>query len=282
MILVTAATGNVGSHLVSALRSQGEPVRALVRGLQQPLPEGVELAVGDLEDTQSVARAMRDCQGLFLLAGYGDVPGLLSAAAREGVGRIVLLSGGGAVATNTDNVISQYQLRSERAVSGSGLSWTILRPFAFMSNALRWTEQLRRGDVVTVPFPNVANATIDPYDIAQVAAVALSAEGHAGQIYRLSGPQALRPADQVGVLGGLLGRDLLVDGQSDERARTEMEATMPHEYVDAFFSFYVDGSLDESRVLPTVEQVSGKPPQTFAQWAQRHLDAFGGGQSGSA
>jgi hypothetical protein len=49
---------------------------------------------------------------------------------------------------------------------------------------------------------------------------------------------------------------------------------MPAEYVEAFFSFFVDGTLDESAVLPTVEQVLGRPPRSFAAWAEEHAGAF--------
>ncbi|MGH3504245.1 MAG: hypothetical protein ACRDQA_25610 [Nocardioidaceae bacterium] len=49
---------------------------------------------------------------------------------------------------------------------------------------------------------------------------------------------------------------------------------MPTKYVDAFFSFYVDGTLDESPVLPTVAHVTGRPPRTFSQWASAHVESF--------
>jgi hypothetical protein len=49
---------------------------------------------------------------------------------------------------------------------------------------------------------------------------------------------------------------------------------MPAEYVDAFFDFYVAGAVDETSVLPTVEQVTGRPPRTFRAWAEEHLTAF--------
>ncbi|HZD74284.1 MAG TPA: NAD(P)H-binding protein [Actinomycetota bacterium] len=105
-------------------------------------------------------------------------------------------------------------------------------------------------------------------------AAALTSGQHNGQTYRLSGPESLQPAEQVRALGAVLGRDLRLQAQSDEQARREMSASMPAEYVRAFFSFYVDGTLDESEVLPTVEKVTGKPPRTFEQWARLHADAF--------
>jgi hypothetical protein len=49
---------------------------------------------------------------------------------------------------------------------------------------------------------------------------------------------------------------------------------MPAPYVDAFLSFFADGTLDESQVLPTVEEVTGRPPRSFEQWARIHADAF--------
>jgi uncharacterized protein YbjT (DUF2867 family) len=115
---------------------------------------------------------------------------------------------------------------------------------------------------------------IDPADIAAVAAGALVEEGHDGRIYALSGPEPLLPADRVRVLGEVLGRDLRFEAQPDDEAWAEMTARMPEAYVRAFFDFYVDGSLDESAVLPTVQEVTGRPPRTFADWARAHADAF--------
>jgi len=49
---------------------------------------------------------------------------------------------------------------------------------------------------------------------------------------------------------------------------------MPAEYVDAFFQFYADGTLDETTVLPTVTEVTGRPPRTFRQWVAAHAGQF--------
>jgi uncharacterized protein YbjT (DUF2867 family) len=167
-------------------------------------------------------------------------------------------------------------VRSERAVRESGVPWTILRPTAFMSNALRWLPQLNAGDLVRVPFAGVRTATVDPRDIAAVAAKALLTDGHAGRVYQPTGPQSLLPVDQLQILGRVLGRDLRFEAQPDDEAHAEMSRTTPAEYVDAFFDFYVKGTLDESRVLPTVREVTGREPRTFEQWATEHAEAFRG------
>ncbi|WP_433466191.1 NAD(P)H-binding protein [Spirillospora sp. CA-128828] len=274
MILVAGSTGNIGSELVSILAASGEPVRALVRKPPPSEAAGVEYVTGDLDDPASLAPALDGTNGVFLLPGYRDMPGVLAEARRAGVERIVQLSGGSAGSGDMTNAVSRYMIVTERAVHESGLPWTILRPTAFMSNALRWLPQLQAGDTLRLPFANVHTAAVDPHDIAAVAAKALLEDGHAGQIYYPTGPEATRPADQVSVLADVLGRDLRFEAQPDDEARAEMSEQMPVEYVDAFFDFYVGGSLDESVVRSTVQDVTGRPPRTFRQWAEAHADAF--------
>ena len=133
---------------------------------------------------------------------------------------------------------------------------------------------MREVDVIRASFPDVRVASIDPDDIGAVAAVALTSSATEGRAYRLSGPESLSPADRVAILAEVLGRELRFEGQTNEEARAEMSAAMPAEYVDAFLRFFVDGDLDESAVLPTVHEVTGRPPRSFRQWARAHADAF--------
>jgi uncharacterized protein YbjT (DUF2867 family) len=156
----------------------------------------------------------------------------------------------------------------------SGLLWTILRPSGFHSNAIQWVPQLRDGDVIREPFAEVPIAAIDPSDIAAVAALALTEPGHDGASYRLTGPEPILPADRVRILAGVLGRDLRLAPLSNAEARERMSESMPGEYVEAFFSFFADGTYDDSRVLPTVRELTGRDPRTFAQWAVAHASAF--------
>jgi uncharacterized protein YbjT (DUF2867 family) len=273
-VLVTGATGNVGGELVELLTAASAPVRAFVRSPESPLPPGVERAVGNLDEPATVAAALAGVRAVFLLPGYRDMPGLLAQVRGAGVDRVVLLSTTAAASGDTTNAITEFMVRSEAAVRAAGVPWTILRPTGFMSNSLRWRPQLRAGDVVRVPFTEVAIASIDPHDIAAVAVAALVSPGHGDRIHTLTGPQAPRPADQVEVLADVLGRPLRLLAQPADEAWTEMSRTMPERYVQAFFRYYRDGELDESRVLPTVQKVTGKAPRTFRDWAVAHIDAF--------
>lgn len=275
--LVTGATGNVGAELVRQLAAAGHRVTGVTRDpARANLPAGVDAIAGDLTDPASLRPAWAGVTGLFLMPGHPATPELLADATAAGVRRMVLLSGSSAGDPESANAISRYQSVTEAQVRESGLPATVLRPAGFMSNALEWVPQLRSGDVVEGPFGNVRVAVVDPYDIASVAATALLADDdrHAGQVYRLSGPEALRPADRVAVLADVLSRPLRFRAQSDDEAYRLMSKQMPVEYVDAFFDFYVRGSLDESPVYDTVADVTGRPPRTFRQWAQAHEAAF--------
>ncbi|MEV0620603.1 NAD(P)H-binding protein [Nonomuraea sp. NPDC050404] len=273
-VLVTGTTGNVGAEVVGALVAAGSPVRGLVRGIPAGLPLGVQYAVGDLNEPHSFGPALYQARGLFLLPGFRHTPELLEVAVRSGVERVVLLSGPSAGSGDLTNAVTRYMVESEQAVRASGLAWTILRPSGFMSNTLQWSAQLAAGDVVRVPFAQVPIANVDPYDIAAVAVAALLQDGHQGAVHRLTGPRALLPADRLAVLGAVLGRDLRLEAQSDDEARAEMSRTTPVEYVDAFFDFYVAGSLDDSQVNSTVQEVTGRPARTFEQWAAAHAGSF--------
>jgi uncharacterized protein YbjT (DUF2867 family) len=272
MILVTGATGNVGAELLRALVERGERVRALVRRADAELPAGVEGVVGDLDRPETLP--VDGVRAAHLLAGYRDMPGVLARLRGAGVERVTLQSSSSVPGGDMSNAVARYHILSEAAVRESGVAWTFLQPNSFMSNALRWLPQLRSGDVVREAFGGVRVATIDPADVAAVAAEALTTDRHEGRSYRVSGPESLLPADRVAILAGVLGRELRFEALSDAEARAEMSANMPAEYVDAFFSFFADGNLDESQVVPTVEEVTGRPPRTFEQWAIAHADAF--------
>lgn len=276
MILVTGATGHVGGELVHGLARRGHAVRGLVRDPKKFDVADAEGVAGDLNRPETLTAALDGVRGVFLLSGYNDIPGTLALMRSAGVERVVLLSSQSAADSDERNAVARYHILSERAVRESGLAWTFLRPSSFMSNALRWLQQLRGGDVVREPFAHARIAAVDPEDIAAVAAAALLSDSHAhvGRSYRLTGPAALSAAERVAILALVLGRPLRLEAQSDADARAEMSRTMPAEYVDAFFHFFTGGTYDESTVHPTVLEVTGRPPRTFAEWALAHAGAF--------
>ncbi|WP_405495392.1 NmrA family NAD(P)-binding protein [Nocardia sp. NBC_00511] len=275
MYLVTGATGNVGSEVVSALRAGGHPVRAVVRDPGTAhLAAGTELVAGDLDAPETLVPLLDGVEGVFLLPGYRGNAELLAAAARAGVARVVQLSGGSAGSRDTSNAVTAMMAGAEDLVAASGLPATILRPASFMSNTFRWLPQLRAGDELRLQFAGIRTAVIDPADIGAVAAAALVGAEHSGRVYTLSGPQPLSAGEQVEILAAELARPLHVVALSDDESYAEMLTQMPASYADAFMNFYAHGGLDESAVLPTVFDITGRTPGDYTSWVHANKDAL--------
>jgi uncharacterized protein YbjT (DUF2867 family) len=258
---------------VKALSAKGVATKALVRH-DAELPAGVEQVHGDLNKPDTFVDALAGVKGLFLLSGYDRQEELLANAVAAGVERVVLLSSSSVDSADTDNAIAGYHLASENAVRDSRLQWTFLRPNTFMSNTLRWLDQLHKGDVVRLQFPDVPISTIHPADIADVAVAALTEDGHARTAYRLSGPVALKPAEQLAILGEAIGRSLEPYEMSREETHADLSAAMPEQYAAAIESFFGDGIIDETTVTPVVAEVTGHAPRTLQDWARENAASF--------
>ncbi|MFG2923563.1 SDR family oxidoreductase [Streptomyces sp. NPDC048305] len=280
-VVVTGSTGNVGRALVPALTTRGVQVTAVSRrAVPGGLPDGARHVRADLGEAESLRGALRGADALFvLLAGEMLIGGeraetLLGVAEEEGVRRVVLLSS--QITATRPEAVSHRRLREfEEAVRGSGSSeWTILRPGGFASNAFAWAESVRAERTVFAPYGDVALPIVDPVDIAEVAAVVLREEGHAGEIYELTGPAAVTPREQTAVLAGLLGEEVAFTELSRETASARMAQFMPAEVVGGTLDILGLPLPAEQAVSPDVEKVLGRPAAPFSAWAARSLPAF--------
>jgi uncharacterized protein YbjT (DUF2867 family) len=138
------------------------------------------------------------------------------------------------------------------------------------SNVTRWKDQLDAGELIRAPFGDVAVAMTDPADVAAVLATALTDAGHAGQTYRVSGPEALTPADQVAIVAAVLERNLRFEAIPDDKARATLPTQLGQAYADAQFDIFRDHPHYESEIQPTVEQVLGRPPGRLRGWVERN------------
>lgn len=266
---VTGATGTVGRNIVTQLVEAGHSVRALTRNpAKANFPEGVEVIVGDIAAPETFASALDGVDGLHLIAFAGDnyaplqsAPEILSLAEKAGVKRVTLLMGGDTSAV-------------EEAVKSSSLAWTLLQPVEFMSNMLHWVEPARSG-VISEGFGSRRTAIVHEGDIAAVAVTALTQEGHGGKTYTITGPEVLTPPQMVQMLANASGNPIRFDELSVEQACDRWRAQgFPEEVIQYFVWMYGNTPEIGYTVVPTVEQVTGRPARTFAQWAAEHADSF--------
>ncbi|MCK2241689.1 MULTISPECIES: NAD(P)H-binding protein [unclassified Crossiella] len=266
-ILVAGATGTVGREVVRQLLAGGHRVRALTRNPEQAgLPAEVELARGDLSNPASVEPALEGVTGLHMItvAGHGTVDTgheLVALAARAGVQRVSVLGG-------------WEETSVEQALSASELGWTWLRPVEFMANATEWAEEIRTEGLVRV-FGNAPSAAVHEADIAAVAVAALTQDGHAGQSYLLTGPEALTAAERIALLSAATGHEIKVVQQTEEELRAGMAAAgMDSDYIDFAVELGANPPDIGKHPVPTVGEVVGRPALTFAQWATENADLF--------
>ena len=279
-ILITGATGHVGSHLISLLHAKGYAVRALVRDRTKAvgLPDDVEVVVGDLVHPETLPAAFTGVEYVFLMdASRGlDVTKNAVAAARDaGVQRIVMLSSIGAKLDPTP-MMGRLFVAREALLRESGIAWTFLRPSTFMSNALWWLLSLKAEGVVRDPIGPGRSANIDPDDIAAVAAVTLTQEGHAGQIYTLTASELQTVAQQVEILAGVLGRRIpYLEITPEEEAREALARGMDQASVEGIRNLNEVLRADGVAIITDdVERVTGVPPTSFERWCRRNAAAF--------
>lgn len=269
-ILVTGATGKVGRPLVEQLLEAGHPVRALTRNPDKAnLPANAEVIAGDLTRPETLAAALQGIDSLHLINFGGDDyaplqagPEIIALAEQAGVQRVTVLRGG-------------ERTSVEEAVEASSLAWTFLEPVEFMSGALDYAASIRTEGMVRQPFADRKTAAVHDADIASVAAAILTSDGHGGKSYTISGPEVLSPRRMVSTISATLGREIPFIELTTEEAVSEWQAAgMPQEVIDFMLWVYGDTPEVGYTVVPTVEQITGRPARTFRQWVAEHVDQF--------
>lgn len=282
-VLVTGATGSVGSHVVRELQERGVSVRAFARDTGKAakmLGDSVELASGDFSDVASVRRALAGVEGVFLACANDPrqveyETSVIDAAAATGVRRIVKLSALGAE-IGSPVAFWDWHGRIEAYLRASGVPAVVLRPAFNMTNLLGSAEQVRHMGSLFVPADGARVAMIAPKDVAAAAAVALTEDGHDGKTYVLTGPQAISFEHVAEELSAVAGRRIRFVAVPDEAAQQALAGSGIPEFV-ASQIVTVFGILrrgDQNRTTGAVRALTGREPQTFGWFAHDHAEMF--------
>jgi uncharacterized protein YbjT (DUF2867 family) len=258
--LVVGGTGKTGRRVVERLEARGLPVRVGSRSGEPPF---------DWEDEATWAPALRDVGAVYVTY-YPDLaaPGAADAvrtfaelAVESGVRRLVLLSGRG----------EEEARRAELAVQGVDAEWTIVRSSFFSQNFSEsfFLEPILGGELA-LPVDGVAEPFVDAEDIADVAVAALTEDGHAGQLYELTGPRLLTFAEAVEEISLSSGREIRYVPISAEQFTSALSRDgVPLEVIELLtylFTEVLDGR--NARLTDGVRRVLGREPRDFANYAR--------------
>ncbi len=282
-ILITGATGTVGSLLVKELENGEAAVKAMVRSPEKGerlRRHGIEPVFGDFDRPETLAPALEGVGKAFLLSAPDSrmaerETNFINAAKLAGVNHIVKLSAFG-VGEGVPFSLGQWHYQAEQQLEKSGVAYTILRPNGFMQNMLGFARTIREQSVFYAPLGETRVSYIDARDIATVAANALTEAGHEGRVYELTGPEALSYTEIAQKLSGAFGVEVKYVSVPMDAARQGMVASgMPEWLADALielFEHYVKGGAEV--VTSHVREVTGRGAISFEQFAADYAGAF--------
>jgi len=279
-ILVTGATGTIGRELTKHLAAQGASTRAAVRDrtkARKQFGNEIELVTFAFEDKRLFADALQDVEKVFLLPplmpNQVEVTNtFVDAAQSAGVQHIVKLS---AIGAETETfAIGEWHADNERHIRNSGLGFTFLRPNSFMQNFINYFPP--RDGVIYLPWGSGKASFVDARDIASVAARALTNKSHHNQIYTLTGPAALSIDEVARVLSHVAGHEIRYIDVPESVARDAMlDAGMAGWQVDSLMELHAINKQGRwSTITSDLQEVTGKPPITFEEFARDHADKF--------
>lgn len=286
-ILVTGATGTVGSPLVTRLLQEGVDVRALTRSpTKADLPAGVEAVEGDLLDVDALRGAMRGVDSMFLLSAV--IPEELAATltalnvAREAALKGVVYLSVYKAEEFTDVPHQNAKHAAERMIEQRGLPTTVLRPAYYMQNDLRLKDAIVGAGLYPSPIGSSGVSAVDIGDIVEVAARELLRRAAAPEplpreIYDLVGPEALTGADVAAIWSDVLGKPVAYAGDLDRTAamlREHGPAWFALDILQMYRRFSEDGAAASAGGLERLAGRLGRAPRSYRDFASATATAW--------
>ncbi|WP_306027606.1 SDR family oxidoreductase [Stappia sp. MMSF_3263] len=276
-ILVTGATGNVGSNVVEQLVKRGADVRALVRDQSKAsFPDSVEVVQGDLLDVASLRGAMTGVSTLFLLNGvvadeFTQALIALNVARETKIERIVYLSViHSDIYVNVPHFAGKFGV--ERMIEQMGMNATILRPAYYMDNEITIKDMVTGYGIYPMPIGDKGLAMIDARDIGEIAAIELIRREQSPTPLPLTrinlvGPDTLTGASTAAIWSDILGRTVAYPGEDtagfEQNMRQFMPGWMAFDMRLMAERFLSDGMLPEAGDVNRLATLLGRPLRTY-------------------
>jgi uncharacterized protein YbjT (DUF2867 family) len=279
-LLITGATGEVGSRVVAELLEHAIRPRLLVRNSEKAralFHDRVEIFSGDLADPASAREAFKGIDTLYLLNIGPEIPQRDKIAAviarEEGVSHIVKLS---SLDVEYNLAIGAWHEKGEAAIRATGVPYTFVRPTGFMSNLLAWAPAIKAEGIVRSSTAGGRRPFIHPADVASVSVAALLNGKYANQALSITGPESLTFADFTASIAEAIGKPLSYQVLSDDEARQRYaRVSGSPEETEAHVALW--RAIRENRLADTtddVEKILGRKPRALPQWIAENLSAF--------
>ena len=281
-ILVTGATGTLGSEVVKQLSSVTPAVniKAGVHSAQNIKKDGdrVEVALIDYNKPETLKEALSQVDKLFLLT--PDVPNapelasnLVSEARKAGIRHIVKQSIMGAD-LEADVGTLRLHRQAERIIEQSEIPFTFLRPNEFMQNFINLhSPSIKSNNAFYRPLEDAKVSLVDVRDIAAVAVKSLTDDKYNNKTYLITGPEALSYHQVADILSNATGKKISYVNISGEEARAAMKEMGMNDWTISELADYFR-KRNASEVSSAVEEVTGKKPISFSQFAKDYAEAF--------
>ncbi len=257
-------------------------VRSLIKGDNLKRLPGVELVEINFERPESLAVAFTGVNTAFLITPFTAdqvemAQKLTDAAQAAGVRHVVRLSASGAE-VEPGIQLGQWHRQAEDYLKSSGLNYTLLRPGSFMQNFVhQYAPSIKAENAFYLPMGNGRVSYIDVRDIGDVAAqILLHPDEHTQMAYTLTGPQALSGYEIAEVFSSATGRPIEYLDVPEEAARAAMQQqNLPDWMTESLLELNaISRAGYASGVTSDVQQIIGRPPYTFEEFAVTYRDCF--------
>jgi NAD(P)H dehydrogenase (quinone) len=311
MLAVTGATGQIGRRVAARLALLGLPQRLIVRDPSRtPRFPGADIfQVSSYGDPIAMGKALSGVETMFLVSAQ-EVMGVIkqsedhnlampyydrlhqhicavSAAAAVGVQRVVYLSFLNA-APDATFILAREHFRTEEFVRSTGVAFTFLRQGLYMDNV---PQHVMSDDVIRAPAGQGRVAWIARDDIADVVVAVMTGNGHEGQTYNLTGPEALTMEETAELLSAVIGRRILYQALTPHEARIHrnMSRMIDHEIarqtttgrgitepeLEGWISHYLQIATGEAGpVCDSVPRLAGHPAQSLPDYLEKHPESY--------
>jgi uncharacterized protein YbjT (DUF2867 family) len=278
-ILVTGASGNIGTSLVKELQALGADF-AILRS-KPVAAHNTETRIADFSDIDALTKAFTGIDTLFLLFPLVEnkielAKNAAAAAKVAGVKHIARSSGAGADSSSAF-ALPKLQGTIDDILIATGIPTTFLRPGGFMQNYVTYQSQAIKDGTTYMADGGKPQALIDTRDIAAVAArILISPSAHAGKAYTLTGGEDLTGMQAAAAISEALGKSVQhVSVPTEAAVATMNQWGMPPFIVNVMDSLNKIVSAGyASGVSPDVEHILGRKPRTFSAFVNENVAAW--------